>query len=142
MSNGKIACIALLLPVTAATIAIAQYEIPWHTVDCGGAMYSTGGTFSIGGTIGQPDAGSFTQPMAGGTFELVGGFWAGAGGACSCLGDTNGDGQRNGRDIQTFVICVTAGGSCACADLNGAAGPTVEDVPEFVAQLLSGAACP
>ena len=142
MTNRTIISLVLLLPAFAATIAKAQYEIPWHTIDCGGAIYSTGGSLSLGGTIGQHDAGSFTQPMAGGTFELVGGFWAVGGGACVCLGDMNADGQRNGRDIQTFVTCVTIGGSCACADLNGASGATADDVPAFVAQLLSGAACP
>ena len=142
MSIQKIICIALIPLLAAATVVLAQYEISWHTVDCGGAMFSSGGSFSLGGTIGQPDAGSFTQPMAGGTFELVGGFWSLAGGACSCLGDMNHDGMRNGRDVQAFVECMTVGGSCACADINGVQGPTTDDVPGFVTQLLSGAACP
>jgi hypothetical protein len=142
MSIRTIFCIALLLPIIAATVATAQYEIPWHTVDGGGATFSTGGTFSLGGTIGQPDAGSFTQPMAGGTFELVGGFWAPSADACPCLGDMNGDGKRDGLDVQTFVKCMTIGGSCSCADVDTMQGLSTNDVPAFVAQLLSGATCP
>lgn len=142
MSNRTIFCIALLAPIIAATVATAQYEITCHTVDGGGAIFSTGGTFSLGGTIGQPDAGSFTQPMAGGTFELVGGFWTSAASTCPCLGDMNADGERDGLDVQRFVECMTIIGSCACADVEGGQGLNVADVPVFVGQLLSGAACP
>ncbi len=47
------------------------YDLSWYTVDGGGAMYSTGGTYSLGGTIGQADAGT----LNGGTYTLAGGFW-------------------------------------------------------------------
>jgi hypothetical protein len=43
----------------------------WFTIDGGGGT-STGGVYSVSGTIGQPDAG----PMSGGNFTLEGGFWA------------------------------------------------------------------
>jgi uncharacterized repeat protein (TIGR01451 family) len=57
-------------------LASAQtYDIPWFTVDGGGATFSTGGTYSLGGTIGQPDAGG---PATGGSYTLAGGFWPGA----------------------------------------------------------------
>ena len=60
--------------LSGAPSALAQpYAIPWHTVDGGGATFSTGGTHSLGVTIGQPDAS--LVPMAGGDFGLVGGFW-------------------------------------------------------------------
>ena len=51
--------------------ASAQYSIDWFTIDGGGGT-STGGVYSVSGTIGQPDAGT----MIGGTYTLVGGFWA------------------------------------------------------------------
>ncbi len=47
------------------------YSIDWLTVAGGGGM-STGGVYSVSGTIGQPDAG----PMSGGNFILEGGFWS------------------------------------------------------------------
>lgn len=52
--------------------AFAQYSIDWHTIDGGGGT-STGGVYSVSGTIGQPDAG---PAMTGGPFTLTGGFWA------------------------------------------------------------------
>ncbi len=50
------------------------YDLSWYTVDGGGATFSTGGPYSLGGTIGQPDAGS----MSGGNYSLNGGLWGGA----------------------------------------------------------------
>ena len=39
----------------------------------GGGGTSTGGVYSVSGTIGQPDAGLLT----GGSYTLAGGFWPG-----------------------------------------------------------------
>lgn len=50
------------------------YDLSWNTIDGGGGK-STGGTFELEGTIGQPDAGG---ELTGGTFSLTGGFWPGA----------------------------------------------------------------
>ncbi len=47
------------------------YDLTWNSIDGGGAMFSTGGTYSLGGTIGQPDVGS----LSGGLYTLSGGFW-------------------------------------------------------------------
>jgi len=49
------------------------YELSWSSVDGGGVTSSSGGTFSLGGTIGQADAGG---AMAAGLYTLRGGFWA------------------------------------------------------------------
>jgi hypothetical protein len=48
----------------------AQYSIDSSTIDGGGGT-STGGVYSVTGTIGQPDAGA----MSGGNYTLQGGFW-------------------------------------------------------------------
>ncbi|MEJ2211953.1 MAG: hypothetical protein P8129_23375 [Anaerolineae bacterium] len=68
----------LLLAGGSADAALAQtggsYDLTWSTVDGGGATFSTGGAFSLGGTIGQPDAGQ----LSGGDYSLTGGFWSGA----------------------------------------------------------------
>ncbi len=71
----------LLLPLMALVllllsgIVLAQsgdgYDLSWSTVDGGGATFSTGGDYTLGGTIGQPDAGE----MSGGGHTLQGGFW-------------------------------------------------------------------
>jgi len=47
-----------------------SYSIDWATIDGGGGA-STGGVYTVTGTIGQPDAGT----MSGGTYTLSGGFW-------------------------------------------------------------------
>jgi hypothetical protein len=52
-------------------LAVAQYSIDWFTIDGGGAT-STGGVYSVSGTIGQPDAGG---PMTNGQYSVTGGFW-------------------------------------------------------------------
>lgn len=134
------------LTVFAATILIADtYEISWHTIDGGGASEpgaSLGGVYALAGAIGQPDAGPSSGSMTGGSFEVVGGFWHASVLGCSCLGDMNADGGRNGDDIQAFVNCVLADGACACADLDGLNGVSLDDVPLFVSDLLSGDPCP
>ncbi len=62
---------------TTAT-AFGDYEIRWSTIDAGGGT-SSGGPYTLRGTIGQPDA----ADPAGEQYELSGGFWAGE----SCIVD-------------------------------------------------------
>lgn len=133
-----------LAVLLAATVAADPFELEWRTVDGGGQMFSTGGAYSLGGTIGQHDASSFSSPMSGGAYSLVGGFWPGAVTAtCGCPGNTNGDSVKDGRDIQKFVACVLATGpGCACADVDGVPGVSLGDVGVFVADLIAGTACP
>jgi len=57
--------------LSAAAVQAQSYSIDWYSMD-GGSGTSTGGVFSVTGTIGQPDAGH----MAGGNFSIDGGFWA------------------------------------------------------------------
>ena len=73
--------LSILLPLIAAVLtvltasAIGDYTADWWTADGGGGMFSQGGSYSLGGTVGQADAG---PAMGGGSYSLVGGFWAGA----------------------------------------------------------------
>ena len=46
--------IAVLGVLSASALGVTTLN--WWTVDGGGATYSTGGSYSLGGTIGQPDA--------------------------------------------------------------------------------------
>ena len=62
-------CLVLLL-VQSADAQI--YSIDWYKI-AGGGGTSTGGVFSVSGTIGQHDAGG---PLTGGNYSLTGGFWA------------------------------------------------------------------
>jgi hypothetical protein len=47
------------------------YSMTWNTLNGGGQTFGTGGSYRLGGTAGQPDAGQ----MAGGAYSLAGGFW-------------------------------------------------------------------
>ena len=67
--KGLFLLFGLLIP----TISFAQsYTIDWYKVSGGGGT-STGGVYSISGTIGQHNAGG---PMTDGSYSLTGGFWA------------------------------------------------------------------
>jgi hypothetical protein len=62
----------MLLVISAASRANGQYELSWYTIDGGGGT-SSGGPYTLTGTIGQPDA----AYSAGGEYELLGGFLPG-----------------------------------------------------------------
>jgi hypothetical protein len=63
----------ILLPLAFSLQAWGQsYSIDWHKI-AGGGGTSTGGTYQVSGTIGQPDAGG---AMTGGNYSLTGGFWS------------------------------------------------------------------
>ena len=49
-----------------------NYSIDWYKIAGGGGM-STGGIYSVSGTIGQPDA---SGAMTGGNYSVTGGFWS------------------------------------------------------------------
>ena len=72
-----------LLVLSSAMLGYAQtgggYDLSWSTIDGGGGTFSTGGQYSLGGTVGQHDAGT----QSGGNFTLQGGFWGGVGGPMS-----------------------------------------------------------
>src|SRR5208283_1100016 len=63
-----IVCAALF----AWNAAAQNYSIDWYKVSGVGGT-STGGTYQVTGTIGQPDASS---AMTGGNYSLTGGFWS------------------------------------------------------------------
>jgi len=64
--------VLFLLAFTSFSGRAQTYSIDWHTVDGGGGT-STGGVYSVSGTIGQPDAG---PTMTNGQYAVTGGFWA------------------------------------------------------------------
>ena len=66
-------CLMLLTSVLVHLSAHAQsYNIDWYKVSGGGGT-STGGVYTVSGTIGQHDAGG---GMSGGNYVVTGGFWA------------------------------------------------------------------
>ncbi len=67
--------LAALLPLTlsAAAQSGGGYNLEWNTFDAGGHTFSSGGGYTLGGTLGQADAGA----VSGGVYSLSGGFWGG-----------------------------------------------------------------
>jgi hypothetical protein len=65
-------CFMILHPTFCHRASGQSYSIDWYKI-AGGGGTSTGGTYTVTGTIGQPDAGG---PMSGGNYSLTGGFWA------------------------------------------------------------------
>ena len=79
MSRRARQAIALLGALLALSgFALAQtggpYDLTWNTFEGGGATFSAGGNYALGGTAGQADAGA----QAGGAYALQGGFWVNA----------------------------------------------------------------
>lgn len=66
----KFFCVIALFVAGGNALHAQSFSIDWFTIDGGGGT-STGGVYSLSGTIGQPDAGK----MSGGTFSIDGGFW-------------------------------------------------------------------
>ncbi|UCC28757.1 MAG: hypothetical protein JSU86_11205, partial [Phycisphaerales bacterium] len=58
--------------VFAAPVLAQPYEVTWYTIDGGGVMFTGNGTYEVGGTIGQTDAGTLSGP----SYTVTGGFWA------------------------------------------------------------------
>ena len=65
-------CLALLQFALFLGAQAQSYSIDWYKI-AGGGGTSTGGTYQVTGTIGQPDAGG---AMSGGQYSLTGGFWS------------------------------------------------------------------
>jgi len=63
-----------IIPLLFVAFAVhaQQYSVDWYKISGGGGT-STGATYQVSGTIGQPDAGG---AMAGGNYSVTGGFWS------------------------------------------------------------------
>jgi len=107
----------ILLATVAGSVAwssAGEFEIARSTIDGGGVMRSTGGSYELSGTIGQPDAGL----MSGGAFDLTGGFWFAVD-----PGDCDEDGVIGLSDHSSFFECLMGPGlavasGCECIDLD------------------------
>jgi hypothetical protein len=107
-----------------ASVALADYKIVWSTIDGGGGT-SSGGTYKLTGTIGQPDAAYST----GGNYELLGGFWPG-GPLCFVQFD----------DFARFAQQWLDTGSGLAGDIDSDGDVDLEDLRRFAENWLS--CCP
>jgi len=70
-----LAALALILLLSGrVALAAVGFAIPWWTVDGGGGQ-SIGGSYTVTGTLGQPD----TAISSAGPYGLSGGFWGAPG---------------------------------------------------------------
>jgi hypothetical protein len=131
----------LAVAVTLAPSALAQYTITSSVIAGGGATFSTGGTYSLGGTIGQPDA---SNAMIGGTYSLTGGFWARI--AVFLKGDATGNGIVDVADVFYLINNLFAGGppapSPCVADVDSSTAVNVSDIFFLINYLFAGGPAP
>jgi len=100
----KIWRLTIVTGLVLASPAMAQvggdFDVTWNTIDGGGRICCKGDGFSLGGTIGQPDAG--TSPCSGGNLTFVGGFWAMT---AYLTADFDSDGDVDLTDFNKFQGC-------------------------------------
>ncbi len=101
--RAGVVTVLVMLLMAAASASAQTYAVSWWTVDGGGTMAATGGTYSLSGTIGQPDAGV----LSGGTYSLAGGFWGGAGSGSGVLEANLSVGLSDSPDPVTGLGTVT-----------------------------------
>ena len=99
--------------LTAGAATAQPFEITSSTIDAGGGTLSSA-SYSLSGTIGQPDAG---QTLSSGSLTLRGGFWTSGSAASRLCADQNSDGLVTPADFNAWIIAFNAGGSSA--DQNG-----------------------
>ncbi len=96
-----LAALAVVAARRPAAVVADSYEIRWYAIEGGGVMWSTGGPYDLGGTIGQPDAGGLAYD---GTIRLIEGFWSGT--PIWTNGDLNCDGVVDAADIDPFFVAL------------------------------------
>lgn len=138
MNNQRRFALSILAAAMCAPAAHAQLQINWSTIDGGGGT-SAGGSFTLSGTMGQPDAGV----LSGGSFAVSGGFWAVVQTAvcyANCDGSTIAP-VLNVSDFACFLNSFAAGEPYANCD--GSTASPVLNVQDFACFLNAFAAgCP
>lgn len=87
------------------------------------------------------NAGGDTGTIATWSLIINGGGSACAPSDCNCPGDTNGDQELNGLDVQSFTNAVLLGAG-SCADVNNDTFVDLGDIDGFAQLLTTGQSCP
>ncbi len=127
------AFLAMLIGVACAQSG-GSYDLSWWTIDGGGVTFAAGGTFNLGGTIGQPDA---SNTLTGGAYSLTGGFWF----TPACIptnGDVDGSGCVDDADLLNVLFAFGATGTNP-ADVNCDA--MVDDADLLIVLFNFGSGC-
>lgn len=97
--TAMIVAVLATLAIGGVALAGVPHEVEWFSIDGGGHMQSSGGEFSLAGTIGQPDAVRALYTSQGG--RLRGGFWTVP--PDFCFGDTDSDGDVDFDDLNQLL---------------------------------------
>ncbi len=126
--------LGIVLIISVSLVLADDTEIFRWTIDSGGVAGSTGGGYELSGTIGQPEAGS----LAGGDFELTGGYWFGvAPGDCDSTGCVD---LLNYVEFESCIAGPASGppiGSCRCFDVNRSSTIDLADFAEVQASFTN-----
>ena len=131
--------LACALSLLAALGVLAQdYAISWYTIDGGGtgpANPSSGGSYTLSGTVGQSDARNHPDPMVGGEYKLAGGFWVIP--ECPSIpADYDGDCDVDQADYLLWETCASGpdvpyAGNCSDTDFDNDLDTDQEDLGVF-----------
>jgi hypothetical protein len=126
-----------------ATSDAADYEIPWQSVNAGGAPCASD-NYSVNASVGQSTIGYATSA----SYEAGIGYWYGVGG-CSCpyQCDYDESGALDALDLAALVDVLFAGvpevtdPSCPTSrgDFNNSGDPDALDLAALVDHLFAGA---
>ena len=129
------------------TAAPAAFDLNWYSINGGGASSASGGSYTLGLSVGQSVAGA----ASGGSYDLGIGFWYGAavGGGCLVIqtGDVNSSGTLTSADIIYLVNFVFKSGAdplpCeAAGDVNCSGTITSADIIYLVNYVFKSGAAP
>jgi hypothetical protein len=140
--NGILALTLLTLTTLLAVAAHAQsgsgYDLSWWTIDGGGITFAAGGTFNLGGTVGQPDA---SNALTGGPYSLRGGFWF----TPACVahnGDVNADRCIDDADLLAVLFAFgNTGSNLGRVDVNCDQVVDDADLLQVLFNFGSGSGC-
>ena len=138
--RAAVSAVAFLHLSAANAQSGGPFDLDWNTIDTGSVTSASGGPFMLGGTVGQPDAGT----AAGGPFTLDGGFPPGVSfGAGECVGDCKHDGAVTIDEIITGVNIALESltvNACPAFDANRDGAVTINEIITGVNSALN--ACP
>ena len=123
--------LAAVVVLSAGSATAQPYEISSFTID-GGATLS-GATYTLSGTIGQPDAGA---ALTGLSYELTGSFWPGVADPGRLCADQNGDGLVTASDFSAWIANFNANDPKADVNQDGSVAPS--DFSAWIAAFNQG----
>jgi hypothetical protein len=74
MTRALLVSALLLAPTASLGQTGGGFDLSWSKISIAGTAVATGGSFTLAGTVAQIDAAAKSS-SAGGTFQLIGGFW-------------------------------------------------------------------